>query len=135
MFLGPFSACRRIDQLKEKGITHIMCFIDQAEARLFKTDTLMQHFEFQQYIVNDTILQNLIQHFPNVFKEINRVLDLGGKVVLCCNGGMSRSPAFVIAYLMERFNLDANQAYHCVQARRLCINPNDGFKCQLKVCV
>lgn len=56
-----------------------------------------------------------------------------GKVVVCCNGGMSRSPTFVIAYVMEVFKIDASQAYHFVQGRRLCINPNDGFKSQLKV--
>jgi serine/threonine/tyrosine-interacting protein len=133
VFLGPFSACKNISELQQKGITHIMCFFDQAESRIFRTDTVAQHFNFQQYIVNDTILQNLIQHFPTVSHTIDNITSTG-KVVLCCNGGMSRSPAFMVAYVMEKYDLDAIQAYQFVQAKRLCINPNDGFKCQLKVC-
>lgn len=51
---------------------------------------------------------------------------------MCCNGGMSRSPTFVIAYIMEAYQVDAVKAYQFVQGKRLCINPNDGFKSQLK---
>lgn len=109
-----------------------MCFFDEAETRIFRIDAVAQHFAFKQFIVSDTILQNLIQHFPTVSKCIDMIIPQG-KVVLCCNGGMSRSPAFVVAYVMEKYNLDTIQAYQFVQSKRLCINPNDGFKCQLKV--
>ncbi|KAI9256240.1 TIP-1 family-domain-containing protein [Sporodiniella umbellata] len=131
VYLGPFSACKNTESLKHKGITHIVCFFDEAEANLFRTEVVAQHFAFERFIVSDTILQNLIQHFPTVSHYVNSIIPQG-KVVLCCNGGMSRSPAFVVAYIMEKYNLDAIQAYHYVQAKRLCINPNDGFKCQLK---
>lgn len=91
------------------------------------------YFNYQQLIVSDSNLQNLIQYFPSTSEYIRNVLANNGKVVVCCNGGMSRSPTFVIAYVMETFNIDASQAYHFVQSKRLCINPNDGFKSQLKV--
>ncbi|CAO3667017.1 unnamed protein product [Rhizopus stolonifer] len=131
VYLGPFSACKNIDILQQQGITHVMCFFDEAETRIFRIDAVAQHFAFKQFIVSDTILQNLIQHFPTVSKCIDMIIPQG-KVVLCCNGGMSRSPAFVVAYVMEKYNLDTIQAYQFVQSKRLCINPNDGFKCQLK---
>lgn len=132
VFLGPFSACRPVEQLKQAGITHVVCFVDQNEARLFRTETLAQHFVFQQFLVSDSNLQNLIQYFPSTTTYIHNVISQGGKVVVCCNGGLSRSPTFVVAYVMEIFGIDASQAYHFVQGRRLCINPNDGFKSQLK---
>lgn len=110
-----------------------MCLVDQNEANLFRTDTLSNYFQFQQFIVNDSNLQNLIQYFPSVSQYIYQAISSGGKVIVCCNGGMSRSPTFVIAYIMEIFKIDASQAFHFVQAKRLCINPNDGFKSQLKV--
>ncbi|KAI7890858.1 protein-tyrosine phosphatase-like protein [Mucor mucedo] len=132
VFLGPFSACRQFEELKATGITHVVCFVDQNEARLFRTENLAQYFHYQQFIVSDSNLQNLIQYFPNTSEYIHNVISQQGKVVVCCNGGMSRSPTFVIAYVMEVFKIDASQAYHFVQGRRLCINPNDGFKSQLK---
>lgn len=131
--MGPFSACRQIEELKNNGITHIVCFVDQNEAKLFRTDAIAQCFGFEKFIVSDSNLQNLIQFFPDTSRYIHNVISQQGKVVVCCNGGMSRSPTFAIAYIMERYNIDASQAYHFVQAKRLCINPNDGFKSQLKV--
>ncbi|CAM0134978.1 unnamed protein product [Umbelopsis sp. WA50703] len=105
VFLGPFSACRDIQSLTSKGITHI---------------------------VSDSPLQNLIPQFPATTKLFNNALAAGGKVLACCIGGMSRSPTFVIAYIMETFRVDFIRAYHFVQGKRLCINPNEGFKSQLK---
>ncbi|KAI8066268.1 protein-tyrosine phosphatase-like protein [Gilbertella persicaria] len=134
LFLGPFSACRQVDELKRLGITHIVCFVDETEARLFRTENLAHYFKYQQFIVSDSNLQNLIHFFPNTSQYFHHVItELGSKVLVCCNGGMSRSPTFVVAYVMEVFRIDASQAYHFVQAKRLCINPNDGFKSQLKV--
>ncbi|KAI7898065.1 TIP-1 family-domain-containing protein [Cokeromyces recurvatus] len=133
LFLGPFSACRKTNELKDLGITHILCCVDLAEAKLFRTDLLAQHFKYHQLIVTDSNLQNLIQYFPSTSNYIHNILQQQkGKVVVCCNGGMSRSPTFIVAYIMEYFNVDASQAYEFVQTKRLCINPNDGFKSQLK---
>ncbi|CEP12105.1 hypothetical protein [Parasitella parasitica] len=133
LYLGPFSACRhQIEKLKKNGITHIICFVDQNESRLFQFDAISQYFGFKKFIVSDSNLQNLIPYFPDTSRFIHNVITQQGKVVVCCNGGMSRSPTFAIAYIMERYNIDASQAYHFVQAKRLCINPNDGFKSQLK---
>ncbi|KAI8992072.1 protein-tyrosine phosphatase-like protein [Mycotypha africana] len=132
VFLGPFAACRNVENLKAKGITNILCIVDPSEARLLRIEHLSQAFLYKQFIVNDSNLQNLIQIFPTTSQHIRDVLQQGGKIVVCCNGGMSRSPTFVIAYIMEIFDTDASTAYHFVQAKRLCINPNDGFKSQLK---
>ncbi|KAI8366633.1 protein-tyrosine phosphatase-like protein [Radiomyces spectabilis] len=132
LFLGPFSCCRDVPHLYAFGITHIVCLMDNREANLFRTDQISKLFQFTAFETNDSNLQNLIQIFPMVTALINDALVAGGHVLVCCNGGMSRSPTFVIAYIMETFNLDATDAYHFVQSKRLCINPNDGFKSQLK---
>lgn len=78
-------------------------------------------------------MQNLIPLFPQSTTYIRDVIEKNGKILVCCNGGMSRSPAFVIAYTMETFGLNAVQAYQYVQSRRLCINPNETFRSQLGV--
>lgn len=131
VYLGPFSACRQIDHLKSIGITHILSIIDQHEARLLNTHNISSHFNYNQIQVDDSNLQNLIQIFPITSSWIHQAIQQG-KVVVCCNGGMSRSPTFVIAYIMEAYQVDAVKAYQFVQGKRLCINPNDGFKSQLK---
>jgi serine/threonine/tyrosine-interacting protein len=131
--LGPYSACRDTQALKSKGITHIVCFFDNKESTIFRTDALATFFEFTCIEVSDSPLQNLIPQFPTATKLFNNAISSGGKVLACCNGGMSRSPTFVIAYIMETFRVDFIRAYQFVQGKRLCINPNEGFKSQLKV--
>ncbi len=46
--------------------------------------------------------------------------------------GVSRSASIVIAYLMTRENMTYNDAYNMVKEKRSVINPNEGFKAQLK---
>lgn len=104
------------------------------EAQLFRFLNLQSAFSFFPIQVSDSKTQNLIPLFPQITTFINDTLRRDGKILVCCNGGMSRSPAVVIAYMMETFNLDASEAYQYVQSRRLCINPNDAFKTQIAVC-
>lgn len=83
--------------------------------------------------VSDHPLENLIPYFPISRNFIDQALSQGGRVFIHCNGGISRAPAFAIAYLMESQGLDFATALNHVQARRFCMNMNDGFKMQLKV--
>jgi len=48
-------------------------------------------------------------------------------------GGISLSPAFVVMFAMQHFNLSWEDALHMVQNRRYCISPNGGFLTQIKV--
>ena len=62
-------------------------------------------------------MENLIPHFPESKAFIDATLQSGGKVLMHCNGGISRAPSFAIAYLMESFGWDYNKAYGYVQDR------------------
>jgi serine/threonine/tyrosine-interacting protein len=48
-------------------------------------------------------------------------------------GGISLSPAFVVMFVMQHYQLSWEDALHMVQNRRYCISPNGGFLTQLKV--
>ena len=48
-------------------------------------------------------------------------------------GGISLSPAFVVMFAMQYYNLSWEDALHMVQNRRYCISPNGGFLTQIKV--
>jgi serine/threonine/tyrosine-interacting protein len=48
-------------------------------------------------------------------------------------GGISSSPAFVIMFVMQHFQISWEDALHYVQNRRYCISPNSGFITQIKV--
>lgn len=48
-----------------------------------------------------------------------------------CQGGVSRSPTVVIAYLMHLKKLSLTEAYQFVKDKRTCIAPNLNFMGQL----
>ena len=89
-------------------------------------------FKHQIVPVSDSPVQNLIQYFPICFEFIHNARNSGGSVLIHCNGGISRSPAVAVAYLMESLDWDYFKAYSWVQNIRFCINPNIGFKNQLQ---
>ena len=54
------------------------------------------------------------------------------KVFVHCKEGMSRSATIVIAYLMKSMNFRYDDALKYVKSRRPIVDPNPGFRSQLK---
>ena len=134
LFLGPYSYSKEFNQLKANGITHIVSIRDASEKRIIRP-RFPEHFVYFEIEVSDSPNERLIPHFPAAKQFIDEALNGGGRVFVHCNGGISRSPAFVVAYVMETAKMDYQCAYTFVQNRRFCMNPNEGFKVQLKVSV
>ena len=63
--------------------------------------------------VNQT---NLSKHFEEVIQFIDSALTRGGKVLVNCHLGVSRSPACVLAYLMIKHGMSVRQAEEQVRA-------------------
>jgi dual specificity MAP kinase phosphatase len=55
----------------------------------------------------------------------------GGKVLIHCYAGVSRSATITIAYLMQELGMPYSEAMKYVKSKRYFINPNDGFRRQL----
>ena len=55
----------------------------------------------------------------------------GCAVLVHCQGGVSRSAAITIAYLMYHLNLSLKDAYKFVKDKRSCVAPNLNFMGQL----
>ena len=66
------------------------------------------------------------------FAEANEFISGGENILVHCDGGISRSPSFVMAYLMWKDGISAREAADIVNAGRPFINPNRGFRAQLR---
>lgn len=62
---------------------------------------------------------------------INSVRENGGRILVHCNAGVSRSATVCIAYLMKVSALTFAQAYDLVKSKRPSVQPNPGFVKQL----
>ncbi|KAJ3512305.1 hypothetical protein NLJ89_g3599 [Agrocybe chaxingu] len=100
-----------------------------------------EKFKYLTLDVEDNEEQNLIRLFPgwpgpvlSAKQFIDSAIGQGGRVLVHCNGGISLSPAFVVMFVMQHYQISWEDALHLVQNRRYCISPNGGFLTQIKVC-
>ncbi|KAF7291654.1 hypothetical protein HMN09_01256600 [Mycena chlorophos] len=131
LLLGPFVASKSLDTLRNHHITHIVCIRDAKEAFSVRP-RFPEHFTYLTLDVEDNEEQNLIRLFPGAKAFIDSAISQGGQVLVHCNGGISLSPAFVVMFVMQHFQINWEDALHLVQNRRYCISPNGGFLTQLK---
>ncbi|KAF5915317.1 hypothetical protein HPG69_012009 [Diceros bicornis minor] len=122
---------QKLPILQKHGITHIICIRQNIEANFIKPN-FQQLFRYLVLDIADNPVENIIRFFPMTKEFIDGSLQTGGKVLVHGNAGISRSAAFVIAYIMETFGVKYRDAFAYVQERRFCINPNAGFVHQLQ---
>lgn len=132
VFLGPYCTAirRKLSYLQQHGITHIVCIRHPIEANYIKPN-FPDIFKYLVLDVIDSQDELILKQFPLVKHFIDECLACQGKVLLHGNGGLSRSAAFMIAYIMATYGLPYTKAFLFVQEKRYCINPNEGFARQL----
>mmetsp|Transcript_72835 Transcript_72835/g.201958 ORF Transcript_72835/g.201958 Transcript_72835/m.201958 type:complete len:210 (-) Transcript_72835:160-789(-) len=131
LWLGPFGAARDQDFLKRANITDALVVRAPEEARIL-TPKYPEFIHYEVLECRDNPFENIIRFFPAVKQLLDLVLGRGGRILVHGNAGMSRSAAFVVAYVMERFDLSSDLAHHYVLSRRHCISVNEGFRNQIR---
>ncbi|KAI9512464.1 protein-tyrosine phosphatase-like protein [Russula earlei] len=124
LLLGPFQVSKNL--VLAQGARHL------AHEAFSVRPRFPESFEYLVLDVQDSEEQNLIRLFPRAQQFIDSALSRSGRVLVHCNGGISLSPAFVIMFVMQYYQLSWEDALHLVQNRRYCISPNGGFLTQIK---
>lgn len=91
----------------------------------------LRDLETLQLHVDDTPYSNIRCYFDQVTDRVNGVIAKGGKALVHCVAGISRSSTIVIAYLMKTRRMSLREAYYHVKSKRPLIRPNTGFWKQL----
>lgn len=73
----------------------------------------------------------ITDYFPLAFDFITNAFANGGKVMVHCFAGKSRSASIVIGYLMKTQKMKFEDALKFVGKFRPCVEPNIGFCTQL----
>lgn len=90
-----------------------------------------QPFDYHQLPCEDSHNQSILEYFEETFKLIDERLKSKKNLLVHCQGGVSRSPSFVIGYLMKYHAKTFDQAYQWVKSKRSIVNPNLNFVGQL----
>lgn len=81
--------------------------------------------------VEDSHTADISSHFQEAIDFIDYVRRMGGKILVHCEAGISRSPTICMAYLMKTKKLRLEEAFDYIKQRRSLISPNFGFMGQL----
>lgn len=88
----------------------------------------------EEYIhipVSDSPVSPLCDHFDTVADKIQLIAQLGGRTLVHCNAGVSRSAALCMAYLVKHHGITLLEAHRWVKTCRPMVRPNNGFWKQL----
>ncbi|KYO40586.1 dual specificity protein phosphatase 5 [Alligator mississippiensis] len=81
--------------------------------------------------VEDSHTADISSHFQEAIDFIDCVRRAGGKILVHCEAGISRSPTICMAYLMKMKKFRLEEAFDYIKQRRSLISPNFGFMGQL----
>ena len=123
VYLGNYLSARDEEYLIKNNFTGVLSCTGESSPQY--QNKSIKHLIFS---INDTNNTNIIKYF----KEALKFIDEQEKVLVHCLAGFSRSAALVIAYFMWKNKLTYDKSYQMVFEHRI-INPNDGFKKQLKI--
>ncbi|XP_010732645.2 dual specificity protein phosphatase 18 [Larimichthys crocea] len=87
--------------------------------------------EYVHIPVSDTPASPLGDHFDEVADKIELTAGRGGRTLVHCNAGVSRSVALCVAYLMKHRGVTLLEAHRWVKTCRPMARPNEGFWKQL----
>ena len=124
LYLSSATAITR-QRLSMLGITHIInCTLDVPNLNVPGVQSTQIH-------VDDHPQARLDIHFDRVSDEISTIASRGGKVIVHCVAGVSRSATLCIVHLMKHHRMSLIKAHEYVKKRRNMIRPNMGFWRQL----
>ncbi|KAA8529655.1 hypothetical protein F0562_034245 [Nyssa sinensis] len=129
IYLGSDAVAKNREILRQNGITHVLNCVGFVSPEYFKSDLVYKTLWLQ-----DTPSEDITSILYDVFDYFEDVREQGGRVLVHCCQGVSRSTSLVIAYLMWREGQSFEDAFQYVKAARGVTNPNMGFACQLLQC-
>ncbi|XP_055917929.1 dual specificity protein phosphatase 13 isoform X1 [Eupeodes corollae] len=134
IYVGDAAAAKNKVYLRLMGITHVLntaegCRYGQVDTgHIYYRD--MPTIRYMGFPMMDQPTTDISRYFYVASKFIDNAITSGGKILVHCLVGMSRSATCVLAYLMICRKMTAVEAIRTVRMRR-DIRPNDGFLQQI----
>jgi len=127
LYLGSEWNSGNLEELNGNCITHILNVTREID-NFFPAG--FQYLNIREY---DEETTDLLKYWNKTFNFINDAKEAGGKVLVHCKMGISRSASTVCAFAMKYFKWNLDETLEYVKARRSIVNPNSGFRHQLGV--
>ena len=127
VFIGSIGSALNKNYLLSNRITHILIAADNMNP------SFPEMFQYKNLEITDTSSTNIMNFFQDAIEYIDSSLRTGGKILVHCFAGRSRSAAICCAYLIKKNGLSLEQALKEIKEKRPCVMPNPGFLFQLQL--
>ncbi|KAM9463850.1 dual specificity protein phosphatase 2 isoform 1-T1 [Salvelinus alpinus] len=125
LFLGSAVHSSRRETLTAAGITAVLN-VSSSSPNLYEED-----LKYMRLTVEDSLAADIAALFPEAIAFIDSVKESGGRVLVHCQAGISRSATICLAYLIHARRVRLDEAFDFVKQRRQVISPNLAFMGQL----
>lgn len=148
IYLGSSDAFTK-ENITEKKITHVLSLgdfsndLDLNVEYKVRSAVISPFFFFlffcllilliQNINIMDVDGQNIIQYFDETNEFIQQTYKTGGRILVHCQAGVSRSATILAACLMRSKKIKRDEAIEIIKRKRSCVAPNDGFMEQLNL--
>jgi len=126
VYLGDIYAAHNIDELKRRNITHVI------DAALAIVPPFPDQFKYMHVELLDYPGENVMPYLEHTSRFIEQALASGGKVLVHCLKGVSRSATIAAAYAIYSQKLSTKAAIQLLRKSRTVVCPNHGFQMQLE---
>jgi len=126
LFVGAVHGAYKHEYLKRKNVGRILNISNE---KYFRNQKL---FEYLQIDLEDAVTTKITPHFRKSNMFIDEALSAKQGVYVHCRAGISRSPSFIMAYLMWKRAITFKEADTIVGRVHPDANPNSAFVWQLQ---
>ncbi|MBN3270691.1 DUS2 phosphatase, partial [Polyodon spathula] len=125
LFLGSAHHSSRREVLQALSITAVLN-VSSSCPNLFESE-----LRYKSIPVEDSQAADISAWFPAAIDFIDSAKNSGGRVLVHCQAGISRSATICLAYLIWSRRVRLEEAFDFIKKRRGVISPNLGFMGQL----
>ncbi|XP_065611697.1 protein phosphatase Slingshot homolog 3 [Cyrtonyx montezumae] len=125
IYLGSEWNAANLEELQQNRVTHILNVAREID------NFFPALFTYMNVRVYDEETAQLLPHWNDTFLFLSDIKARGGRALVHCRMGLSRSAATVLAYAMKEFGWSLERALQYVRRCRPGVQPNPGFMRQL----
>ncbi|OUS48332.1 protein-tyrosine phosphatase-like protein [Ostreococcus tauri] len=129
VYVGSVGAARNARELRRMGVTHVLAVCDGAPAF---SDDEGNGFIRATRAVKDSPEAPIEETFDFCYDFIRDARASGGRVLVHCFQGKSRSATICAMYMMRSLGMSYDEALEKIRAVRPCARPNSGFEKRLR---
>ena len=126
LFLGGVESAEDRKVASDLGLTHVLTITADPHAV-----DVPPWCERLQLTLRDEKDEDIAQFFDTTFEFLSEALERGGRVLVHCKMGRSRSATLVLMFLVRSGRMSLSQAWQDVKACRRQLAINKGFGLQL----